>query len=387
MRSRRALTISGALSALIFVLALTGCGGAHRHTTTSTTVAPPTTTATTPTTPPPAPPPQPRTTTFGPDVGGIFFNNPAQDPGFADRELAAAAADGLGIARAAPLWEATEPNPPQAGRHDYDWRFDDFIASRLAAHGFRWIAVLAFAPGWASQTPAQLHGAPRGEASYAAYAGAFARRYRGQIAAYEVWNEENSAVFWRPTPDPATYARLYQSARAAIHAADPRTPVLVGGLADTGGPSFLSALLRQPHLRGQVDGVAVHPYGRNPAAVVGRVRDYRRELRSLGVGGTPLYVTEYGWTTSPVGSRTWAPEDRRGGYIGRVAEALLRSDCSVRMAIFFAWTTPQRSPAVPDDWYGIASRNAAPTPVTAAVGRTARALLRPGGAPVRVCGP
>jgi hypothetical protein len=187
-------------------------------------------------------------------------------------------------------------------------------------------------------------------------------------------------------PDPAAYARLYLSARTAIHAVDPGAPVLVGGLADTDGPSFLSALLARRELRGVLDGVAVHPYGRNPAEVINRVRDYRSELRSRGAGDVPLYVTEYGWTTSPIGSRTWAPEANRGRYIGEVAQALLRSDCNVRMAIFYAWNTPQQNPAVADDWYGIAGRDATPTSATQAVARTARALTSPPGSRLPLCG-
>lgn len=301
-----------------------------------------------------------------------------------DRQLAAAAATGLGLARVAPLWEFTEPLPPRGGRHVYDWRFDDFIAHRLAAHSLRWIAVVAFAPGWASVQPAELHAAPRSPSDFAAYAGALAARYHGQIATYEIWNEENSPVFWRPRPDPGAYAELYLAARAAIHSVDPGAPVLIGGLAND--PPFLSRLLAVPGVAGQIDGVAVHPYGANPLAVLARVRDYRLELRSLGAGGVPLYVTEYGWSTSPPGNNTYAPASQQGPFIGQVATALLRSDCGVHAAIFYAWTTADHNRADRDQWYGIVPSNAAASAATASVASAARALLTPGAATVRLCG-
>ena len=162
-------------------------------------------------------------------------------------------------------------------------------------------------------------------------------------------------------------------------------PVLIGGLANTGS-SFLARLLRRPELRGQIDGVAVHPYGRDPAEVLARVRGYRLQLRGLGAGDVPLYVTEYGWATQPPGGRTYATAAERGPFISAVAQTLLRSDCQVKMVIFYAWTTAQGSPASADQWYGVASPDGTPNSGTAAVAAAARALAAPAGAPVRLCG-
>jgi hypothetical protein len=366
MRARHALAAAAALAILVaIVLALSGSGGSH----------PP------PRKPPAAPPRAHRTTNFGADLSAMFFDQ-RFDAAAVDRQLAAAAADGLGLARANPLWEATEPRPPRDAVHTYDWRFDDFIASRLAARAFRWIAVLSYTPAWASLDPSHLHGAPRTAADFAAYAAAFAARYRGQIVAYEIWNEENSPIFWRPAPDPAAYARLYLAARDAIHRADPGIPVLIGGLAN--GPPFLPQVLAAPGMAGQIDGVAIHPYDKNPLAVLARVRNYRFELRSLGAGDVPLYVTEYGWSTSPPGNNTFATPAQQGPFIGDVAAALLRSDCNVRAVVFYAWTTAERNPSDRDQWYGVASASGAPTAATQVIAQAARKLLAPG-APVRVC--
>jgi polysaccharide biosynthesis protein PslG len=369
VRAPRALGAAPALAVSVaLVLGAAACGGGARHSPTTST----TTTA----------PPAKRATDFGPDVSAMFLDG-GLDPASIDRRLAAAASAGLGLARAAPLWEFTERQPPRDGRHVYDWRFDDLIASRLAAHGFKWIAVLAYAPTWASADPRRLHGAPSAAADFAAYAGAFAARYHGQITAYEIWNEENSPTFWRPAPDPAAYARLYLAARAAIHRADPSTPVLVGGLANS--TPFLSQLLTVPGVAGQIDGIAVHPYDAGPLQVLARVRAYRLELRSLGAGDVPLYVTEYGWSTSPPGNNTFASPAQQGPFIGDVAAALLRSDCDVRAAIFYAWSTSERNPADRDQWYGIASASGGPTAATEAVAHAARRLLEPG-TTVQLCG-
>jgi hypothetical protein len=316
-----------------------------------------------------------RSPAFGADVGVMF--QARYPPAVVNRALAGVAAAGLGVARVAPLWELTEPAAPQAGRHRYDWRYDDDIAKELAGHGLRWLAVLAFAPPWASVQPGVLHAAPRGTGAYAAYAAAVARRYHGLISAFEIWNEENLPVFWRPAPDPAAYARLYEAARAAIHSVDPGVPVLIGGLAG-GHRRFFDRLFRQPGLRGQVDGVAVHAYAASPAGVLAQVRAYRLRLDALGFGAVPLYVTEYGWSSRPVVSvpggfpvppGSYAPPSVRPGYIVQTARDLLASGCNVRMAVFYAWLTPQRDPRALYNWYGVAAPNGGATPATREIGR------------------
>jgi hypothetical protein len=319
---------------------------------------------------------------FGADFGVIFQSH--YPPAVVSRAMASARASGLELARVAPLWEFTEPLPPRQGRHRYDWRYDDYIARQLAGHGLRWVAVLGFAPGWASVNPDVLHSAPRGTANYAAYAAAVARRYGGLIAAFEVWNEENTSAFWRPAPSAVAYARLYEAARSAIHRVDPGTPVLVGGLAD-GHRRFLASLLRQPELRGGVDGIAIHPYAATPAGVLATVEGYRRRLTTFGFGPVPLYVTEYGWSSRPIlspafspsaQSPSYAPASIRPRFIVQAARDVLSSGCNVRMAIFYAWLTQQSTPASPYQWFGVAAPNGAATPATRDIGRQAGALAR-----------
>ena len=328
---------------------------------------------------------------FGADVGILFQSHyPAA---VVNRALASAEAAGLGLARATPLWEFTEPFPPRGGRHHYDWRYDDYIARQLAGHGFRWVAVLGFAPAWASVAPGVLHSAPRGTANYAAYAAALARRYRGLIAAFEVWNEENTILFWRPAPSAAAYARLYEATRAAIGRVAPGVPVLIGGLAG-GHPRFLRSLLRQPELRGRLDGLAIHAYAATPALVLAQVRGYRRRLQAAGFGAVPLYVTEYGWSSRPIpgpGFQTlvpptaYAPAQVRPDFIVRAARDVLASGCNVRMAIFYAWLTPQANPAAPYQWFGVAAPDGRATPATQAIAGSVGTLRQTGAITAGAC--
>ncbi len=278
-----------------------------------------------------------------------------------------------------------------AGRHVYDWSFDDQVAGSLAAEGLTWLPILDYSAPWAESVAGQDHSPPRSDADYAAYAGAFAARYGSDgtfwrahpgltpepVGAIEIWNEPDNAAFWSPHPDAAAYGRLYLDARAAIDAAHPGIRVLVGGLTNATG--FLPALVQAaPQLSGHVDGVAVHPYGR-PGVVVARVRGARAALVGLGMGAVPLYITEFGWTTQPPGAIGYAPASRRPAEIAGVLTTLGHLACGVAATLLYTWVTPERNPADPQDWFGIANPTdpSAGTPDTAAFAAGLRGATQP----------
>jgi hypothetical protein len=132
----------------------------------------------------------------------------------------------------------------------------------------------------------------------------------------------------------------------------PDAQVLIGGLTNPRGflPRMLTA---DPALRGAIDGVGIHPYGRTPLLVLRSVRDTRRALDSLGLGQVPLWITELGWTTSPPGALDYLPERLRPAYIQSVVTALGHVDCGIAATILYTWLTPERDPADPQDWFGI----------------------------------
>jgi hypothetical protein len=302
---------------------------------------------------------------YGANVNWLF-----DDPSYTDAEigaqLSALRATGATLARSDALWEASEPAAPTTGVHHYDWDFDDRVASMLAQHGLRWLPIVDYSAPWADSVPGVDHSPPSSVAAYAAYAGALAARYGpggafwrahprlGELPVqlYEIWNEPDNPEFWAPQPSPAAYSRLYAAARASILAAEPSARALVGGL--TLPASFLSAMLAAlPALRGQIDGVAIHPYGVNPDGVIAAIRRARGALDALGLGSVPLYVTEFGWTTQPAGALYWAPSSVRPGYIETTLRALGRSGCGIAAVTLYTWATPEQEPRNSQQWYGI----------------------------------
>jgi hypothetical protein len=334
--------------------------------------------------------PAPAGQAFGINVNRLF-NDRTYTPARIAAQLAGVRATGATLARSDAFWEAAEPQAPIAGRHTYNWSFDDQVAGSLAAQGLTWLPILDYSAPWDASVAGQDHSPPRSDADYAAYAGAFAARYGSDgafwrahpdltaepVGAVEIWNEPDNAEFWVPRPDAAAYARLYLAARAAIDAADPDMRVLVGGL--TRATGFLPAMAQAaPQLSGHIDGVAVHPYGA-PAVVVSRVRGARAALVRLGMGAVPLYATEFGWTTQPAGAVGYTPEAQRPAEITGVLTTLGHLQCGLAAALLYTWVTPERNPADAQDWYGIANP-ADPdigTPDTAAFAAGVRAATQP----------
>jgi hypothetical protein len=201
------------------------------------------------------------------------------------------------------------------------------------------------------------------------------------VGAIEIWNEPDNGEFWAPGPNVAAYAQLYLDARAAIDAAHPGIRVVIGGLTAPGTslPAMVQAV---PELAGHVDGVAIHPYGR-PGLVVLRVRGARAALVKLGMGAVPLYVTEFGWTTQPPGAVGYGPAAQRPAYIIDVLTTLGHLQCGLAATVLYTWVTPQRNPADPQDWYGIANPAdpSAGTPDTAAFAAGLRSAGQPPAGP------
>ena len=348
----------------------------------------------------PGPPAEaaPPTEQLGANVG-LLFNLRTYSRRQIDAQLAALARTGATLARADAAWEATEPDPPAGGVAHFQWEFDDGIAAALAAHRLRWLPVIDYSPPWARSIRGVDHSPPVSAADYASYAGALAARYgpggsfwrthpglpREPVQTYEIWSEPDSAFFWKPRPAPTAYAQLYVRARAAIKSVQPQARVIIGGL--THPTAFLPALLSaRPALRGHIDGVAIHPYGRDPQAVLARVRRARQTLRSLGMAGVPLYVTEFGWRTRPARGSYFAPASERPRLIFRTLAALRRTDCGLAAVLLYAWFSPERGQRNGQYWFGIDPPRPGPTPGVRAFTAALR-VGRTGPSASRLCSP
>ncbi len=117
----------------------------------------------------------------------------------------------------------------------YDWSIADEVVSEVNYRELKLVARVDHPPQWAIVDPTtRPDGIPFDVDAYAAYCGALAGRYRGRIAAYQVWNEPNLQREWAGhRPDAAGYVTLLGACYRAIKAADPDAIVISAGLAPT----------------------------------------------------------------------------------------------------------------------------------------------------------
>ena len=259
--------------------------------------------------------------TFGAEVGSEFTNQLRgvwSLPGVMN-SLSALYKAGGRVGRADSDWAGTEPKAPVRGHHAYEWRYDDVIVSELATAHLRWEPTLAFAPRWAevhrsdilhlsSGKRAIAYLPPASNATFAAYATAFMKRYGPHgafwkanpglpyvpVTTVEVWNEPDNLYDWGQQINLSDYARMYEAVRTAVHRVYGGARVETGGLAWTESslPRLLKAFRGMP-----IDAVAIHPYGATPSQSIKVARDALADLRAYGRGGVPVSANEYGWTS------------------------------------------------------------------------------------------
>lgn len=315
---------------------------------------------------------------FG-DLYGVnaqyVFGEPVQDW---DPQLSAMSAGGLQLVRSDARWSVVEPSPPTAGGHRYQWSTYDPVVQALAQHGLRWYPVLHDSPTWAAVGAGDVSPATAHLGDFAAFAAALAARYGHggsfweshpslsplPVTDYEIWNEENSSVFWQSQADaPERYADLYAASRQAIKGVDPAARVVVGGLALDNPPDvsdelqFLARMFaHRPDLRGAVDGVGLHPYQASVGDTYARIARVRQAIDQLAGPGVPIDVTEVGWTTTTV------PDAARAADLSALATTLPRSDCGIDRLLPYAWTTRESDPSNSEDWFGIWNADGSPKP-------------------------
>ncbi|MBK8901529.1 MAG: cellulase family glycosylhydrolase [Anaerolineaceae bacterium] len=229
---------------------------------------------------------------------------------------------GVGWVKAQVSWKLFQPYPDQFSEEQFADL--DALVAQANASGIRVMISVAKAPEWSRPTT-ELDGPPADYDLYRQFMQRLAQRYKGQVAAYELWNEPNLHREWNGLPlDPAALVELIRVGAEGVRAADPAALVISAAPAVTGINDGFMAIDDRVYFRGMlaagvagvVDGFGVHPYGwanppdatfENPDTAVpshnnhpsfffqDTLRDYGALLDEFGIAGKQLWVTEFGW--------------------------------------------------------------------------------------------
>jgi hypothetical protein len=265
---------------------------------------------------------------------------------------------GVDSVRFAIPWDQVERSPGQ-----FDFSVPDRLISRISRAGLEAFPVLNATPRFygvncvpdecfrslPSQTAQQ-------RAAWTRFVRAIVNRYgprgrfwatnrgvpRRPIRIIQAWNEENFIFFTEPR-SPTLYARLV---KITNQAAGRGVRIVLGGLfahpiRPSQGPdatAFLNRLYRVRGIKQHFEGVALHPYARDAAALRPDIRAIRRVMRRHGDARTPFYLTEIGWGSA----RDTAFEKGPQGQVRELTQAfniVRRMQDSARIARvhWFSW--------------------------------------------------
>jgi hypothetical protein len=234
-------------------------------------------------------------------------------------------AAGLGWVRIDFIWSVVEP---RKGR--YDWRLYDAIAAAAKARGLQVFATLAYTPAWATDGP-ETTGVPRNPDDWRRICFRAAKRYRGKITYWGLWNEPNLKQFWSGSRDQYIDVILKVGADA-IRQGNPAAKVGGPELAHlTSNGAVWYDWLRQSLLVAgdRLDFITHHLYDNDGNRdVTSKLNDstifgdspsrwdlippsVREVLESTGWTNKPIWLTETGWESSRVGESRQA-----GDYAG-----------------------------------------------------------------------
>ncbi len=221
-----------------------------------------------------------------------------QDPVELERKLDHMAAGGIGWCRVDFCWADMEPLKGE-------WNLDgwDRMLDAAQERGIKILGILGGSPPWANGGK-EWNYPPSDMEAWRDYVYTVSERYKGRVAAWEIWNEENINGFFMPAADSQLYVALLSIASPAIRSADPDATIVMGGVAGVGS-DYIRACLQQGAAH-YVDAIAYHPYPEtisflNFTPQESSCRRIVHDLRGLISRYTQkdikLWITEVGWTT------------------------------------------------------------------------------------------
>lgn len=305
-------------------------------------------------------------------------------------------------------WSAYEPARGQF-QNAYVAKVDSLV-NDASSRGVRIMFSVVNSPDWAGEGG----GLPRDEADFGRLMRFVANRYKGKVQAYELWNEQNYAYETGGLVDVGSYLALLKEGYTAVKAADANAFVIFGGLTPTGirnrpdvaldDVEYLRQIykINDGEVKNYYDVLGAHPgstcnppdtsWPDNPATnpcgvdangersfttdnsfYFKRILDIRAVMEKFGEGDKPMWLTEFGWNTTPDPTNgndfaRYVTEQQQAEYTMQAFEIGRSYDW---MGVMFVWNLNfQVTTSGPNDekWgYGVLRRDWSPRPAFAAL--------------------
>jgi hypothetical protein len=235
------------------------------------------------------------------------------------------------------------------------WQFGrlDYYVNTAHAHGAEVLYTLGSTPRWASARPEEpcsygkgCAAEPRFLEDWREYVRVVARRYRGRICCYELWNEPKfsdlvrdrnaNAFFSGSVADMVEMARI---ARQVLSEEDPGAVLLAPGFVN--GTDRLDMFLSAGG-RAYVQAIAYHFYaGDDESRMLREIADVRAVMKKNGVADMELWNTETGVEVheadKPLPKGTKRRISREEAAAMMVRQMVLSAFAGVDRHFYYAW--------------------------------------------------
>ena len=247
-------------------------------------------------------------------------------------------------------WDDYEP---ERGQYDFAWLHA--FAELAASEGIMLRPYIGYTPEWAAMgrlgDEAHWNDPPSDLGSWTAFVSALAGEMQRHpnIASYEIYNEQNTRVWWDGTP--AEYFQVLAGASVAIRARHPGAEVLMGGLVWPDA-EWLTSICGEFGGGGAFDVLAFHAYPETwtpDSVTVERYlnAEYHEEFVPRAdslCGGKPIWLNELGFAT--VGGRT---EEEQANWWARAIATYAADPHIAHLGIYELRDLPTGSPVIGDD--------------------------------------
>jgi hypothetical protein len=238
----------------------------------------------------------------------------------------------------------------ETGNGVYNWaKLDSWISKAQAQH-LDVLYTIGNTPQWAGKIPAKSPCGPSGpyscsaptdlssdgtgsDAKFSAFITALVKRYKGQIAYYELWNEPDCTCFWAGTT--AQIVRMGKDAASIIRSTDPAAKIISpsahGPTMKTWFDDYVAAGgaanfdIVNAHLRG-----SANPPNSSPEAFLTMWDDVTTETAKRGLSKLPVWDDEYGIKKDQL-----TDPDMLAGFTARAL--ILRAGVGVQRQFVYTW--------------------------------------------------
>ena len=238
------------------------------------------------------------------------------------------------------FWHIVET---ELGRYDFS-DYDVLLAS-MEARGIRIIFILDYGNSLYDQGFPPT--SPGGQAAFARFAAAAARRYRDRGVIWEIWNEPNLDHFWTPQANAADYGRLALRVANAIHHADPGAIVAAPAL--SGYEWSFWTTVGQMGLFKRLDVITVHSYGvYSPEEILPLYLTLRSIINRYNPQWKiPIFSGEWGFSTAQGGMS----ELQQAQFLTR--QWLFNISHDINLSIWYDWHDDGPDPHNPEHNFGV----------------------------------